>query len=130
MQMARSSQALRKPVPGRLFEIVKIASYVELILFSALLVVWIVPGYKEATALLGLTHGLGFVALCILIWIAVLRREAPYPLLAATLTPAGPFGSVIGINLIERRGWGVAPRPETPTDGGLTQSVPKVDTSD
>ena len=103
MQMARSSQALRKPVPGRLFEIVKIASYFELILFSALLVVWIVPGYKEATALLGLTHGLGFVALCILIWIAVLRREAPYPLLAATLTPAGPFGSVIGINLIERR---------------------------
>jgi hypothetical protein len=37
------------------------------------------------------------------IWIAVLRREAPYWLLAATLTPAGPVGSVIGIEFIERR---------------------------
>ncbi|MGZ5309714.1 MAG: hypothetical protein ACXWDQ_04620 [Solirubrobacterales bacterium] len=52
-------------------------------------------------------HGLGFVALCALIWAAVLRREAPYPLLAATLTPVGPFGSVVGIALIEKRGWGV-----------------------
>ena len=37
-----------------------------------------------------------------------MRREAPWPLFAATLTPAGPIGSVIGIALIERRGWGVA----------------------
>jgi hypothetical protein len=42
-------------------------------------------------------------------WIACIRREAPYPLLAATLTPAGPFGSVLGILLIEKRGWGIAP---------------------
>ena len=39
----------------------------------------------------------------LLIWIAVLRREAPYWLLAATLTPVGPVGSVIGIGYIERR---------------------------
>ncbi len=112
--MARSSAALRKPVPGRLFEIVKWASYFELALFTALLIVWIAPGYKQATALLGLSHGLGFVALCVLMWIAILRREAPYPLLAATLTPAGPFGSVIGIALIEKKGWGVA----APTESG------------
>ena len=30
-----------------------------------------------------------------------------YTLLAATLTPVGPVGSVIGIELIERKGWGV-----------------------
>ena len=47
-------------------------------------------------------------ALCIVIWIAAVRREAPYTLLAATLTPVGPVGSVIGIELIERKGWGVA----------------------
>ena len=41
------------------------------------------------------------------IWIACVRREAPYTLLAATLTPVGPVGSVIGIELIERKGWGV-----------------------
>ena len=39
----------------------------------------------------------------ILIWIAVLRHEAPYTLLAATLTPVGPVGSVIAIEYLERR---------------------------
>jgi hypothetical protein len=56
----------------------------------------------------GWAHGLGFIALCIVIWVACVRREAPYTLLAATLTPVGPVGSVIGIELIERKGWGVA----------------------
>ena len=51
----------------------------------------------------GWAHGLGFVGLCIVIWVACVRREAPYTLLAATLTPVGPVGSVIGIELIERR---------------------------
>ena len=41
--------------------------------------------------------------LCLLIWIAILRHEAPYTLLAATLTPVGPLGSVIAIEVIERR---------------------------
>ena len=35
-----------------------------------------------------------------MIWAAVLRHEAPY-LLAATLTPVGPVGSVIAIHYIE-----------------------------
>lgn len=60
----------------------------------------------------GWAHGLGFVVLCVVIWIACVRREAPYTLLAATLTPVGPVGSVVGIELIERKGWGVAARPE------------------
>ena len=46
---------------------------------------------------------LGFIALALLIWAAVLRREAPYTLLAATLTPVGPVGSVIAIAWIERQ---------------------------
>ncbi len=58
--------------------------------------------------LFGWAHGLGFVVLCLVIWVACGKREAPYTLLAATLTPVGPVGSVIGIELIERRGWGVA----------------------
>ena len=99
---------LRKPIPGRLFTAVKVGSYLELALFCALLFFWIAPGYEGETAVFGLAHGLGFVALCGLIWFACLRREAPWPLFAATLTPVGPLGSVIGIGLIERRGWGVA----------------------
>ncbi len=89
-----------------MFGWVKIASWAELALFACLLVVWLAPGADGATSILGLAHGLGFVALAILIWIAILRHEAPYTLLAATLTPVGPVGSVIAIHYIERRGPG------------------------
>ena len=95
--------SLREPVPGPLFAWVKRASYLELGLFGALLVFWLLPGFEHETFIFGLSHGIGFIALCLLIWIAVLRREAPYWLLAATLTPAGPVGSVIGVEYMERR---------------------------
>ena len=101
--------ALRKPVPGPLFRLVKLVSWLELGLFAALLFYWLAPGYEGQTSVFGLAHGLGFLLLCALIWAACLRREAPWPLFAATLTPFGPVGSVIGIGLIERRGWGVTP---------------------
>ena len=85
----------------------KAASWIELALFATLLFFWLAPGYEGETALFGLLHGLGYIGLCLLIFIAILRREVPWPLLAATLTPLGPVGSVIGIELIERRGWGI-----------------------
>jgi hypothetical protein len=97
------AEPLRRVVPGRFFRWVKLASWVELGLFAALLVFWLLPGFEHETFIFGLSHGLGFIALCLLIWIAVLRREAPYWLLAATLTPVGPVGSVIGIGYMERR---------------------------
>jgi hypothetical protein len=100
---AAPQPVLRTPRPGRLFRWVKLASWLELALFTALLAVWIAPGAEHATSLLGLAHGLGFIALAVLIWIAILRHEAPYTLLAATLTPVGPLGSVIAIAWIERR---------------------------
>jgi hypothetical protein len=104
---------LRKPVPGPLFTWVKRISWVELVVFAALLVFWVLPGFEIETMVFGWAHGLGFIVLCVVLWIACVRREAPYTLLAATLTPVGPLGSVIGIELIERRGWGVAVRPTT-----------------
>ena len=94
---------LRQPEPGRLYPYVRRASYFELALFSGLLIVWAIPGLDQPTFAFGLAHGVGFVCLAILIWIAVLRHEAPYWLLAATLTPFGPVGSVIGIAHLDRR---------------------------
>lgn len=96
-------QVLRTPVPGRLFGWVKVASYVELGLFAGLLVVWLAPGLEHETFLFGMAHGIGFIALALLVWAAVIRHEAPYTLLAATLTPVGPVGSVLAIAWIERR---------------------------
>jgi hypothetical protein len=105
-------QPMKKPVPGELFRWVKVVSYVELAIFSALIFFWLAPGFEAETMIFGWAHGLGFVGLCIAIWIACIRREAPYTLLAATLTPVGPVGSVIGIELIERRGWGIRDSPQ------------------
>jgi hypothetical protein len=98
-----SSGVLRTPVPGPLFGWAKLASYIELVLFAGLLVVWLAPGLEHATFYFGLAHGIGFIVLALVIWAAVLRHEAPYTLLAATLTPVGPVGSVIAIHYLERR---------------------------
>ncbi len=94
-----------------MFGWVKVASWIELALFAILLAVWLAPGLEHATFLAGLAHGIGYIALALLIWIAVLRRQTPYTLLAATLTPVGPVGSVIAIAWIERR---ESQKPEDP----------------
>jgi hypothetical protein len=88
--------------------LVKWASWFESGLFAALLFFWLAPGFEHETFIFGLSHGIGYIVLCLLIFAAIVRREAPWPLLAATLTPVGPFGSVVAIELIECRGWGVA----------------------
>ena len=110
---------LEKPVPGELFVWVKRLSWIELAIFTGLIVFWLLPGFNTETMLFGWGHGLGFVALCVVIWIACVRREAPYTLLAATLTPVGPVGSVIAIELIERKRWGIDPNKpvKTPSSG-------------
>ncbi len=113
--MAR--RPFEKPVPGELFVWVKRVSWIELAIFAGLMLFWLLPGFKTETMLFGWAHGLGFIGLCLLIWFACIRKETPYTLLAATVTPAGPVGSVIGIELIERKGWGVAEQP-----GSLAQT--------
>jgi hypothetical protein len=95
--------ALRRPVPGRLWPWVKRVSWLELAVFAALCFFWLLPGFEPQTMVFGWAHGIGFIALCLLIWVAILRHEAPYTLLAATLTPVGPAGSVIAIEVLERR---------------------------
>jgi hypothetical protein len=121
--MRRPFQPFEKPVPGPLFVWVKRVSYVELAIFSGLIFFWLVPGFDTETMIFGWAHGIGFCGLCVVIWIACIRHEAPYTLLAATLTPFGPIGSVIGIELIERKGWGIArpggtavPTPQSATE--------------
>ena len=99
----RSTPVLGARAPGALFRIVKWASWIELGLFTALLFFWLAPGFEHETFIFGLSHGIGFIVLCLLIFVAILRREAPYWLLAMTLTPVGPVGSVIGIEIFERQ---------------------------
>lgn len=100
---AAGEREFRTRRTGPLFPWVKLVSLVELGIFAGLLVVWLLPGLESATFWFGLSHGIGFLILCVMIWIAVLRREAPFWLLASALTPVGPLGSSIGIAYIERR---------------------------
>ncbi|HMA27655.1 MAG: hypothetical protein ACM33U_01385 [Solirubrobacterales bacterium] len=126
--MARTeSNPFPRPVPGPLFRWVKIGSWFELGLFATLLFFWIAPGYGSQTALFGLLHGVGYLGLCALIFVAIMRRQAPWPLLAATLTPLGPVGSVVGIELIERRGWGIDQKVLTPRDQTGNNQVSRED---
>jgi len=118
-----AGRPFEKPVPGPLFTWVKRLSWIELGIFSALIAFWLIPGFDTETMIFGWAHGLGFLVLCVVIWIAAVKREAPYTLLAATLTPVGPLGSVIGIELIERKGWGVAEADGEPME--LAQTAPK-----
>lgn len=86
-----------------MWPLIKWSSLIELALFGGLLVVWLLPGLERPTFYFGMAHGVGYIALCLLLWVAIMRREAPFWLFAATLTPLGPVGSVAGIEWIERR---------------------------
>src|SRR5438552_1752761 len=98
--MSVDADVLGRPVPGPVFRWVKRASWLELAIFAALVFFWLMPGFHREEFLFGLGHGIGYLILCAVIWVAILRHEAPYTLLAATLTPVGPLGSVIALHFI------------------------------
>jgi hypothetical protein len=78
------------------FRFVRIYSALEAVLFTSLLVVWIGGLSADAKLVLGWIHGFGWIALCLLVAWGCTRRLFPWPLLAATVSPLGPLGSVIG----------------------------------
>ena len=87
------------------FSAVRAYSIFELCLFSALVVVWVGGIDERAQFVLGLSHGIGLILLCILVYAGCARLVFPWPLLAATVSPLGPVGSTIGFEVIRRRGW-------------------------
>lgn len=84
------------------FASVRLFSFVELGLFAALLVVWLGHVDESAKFVLGLSHGIGVIILCALIYVGVLRQIFPWPLLAAAVL-LGPVGSTVGFEVIGRR---------------------------
>ena len=85
------------------FQAVRLFSAFEVLLFSALLVVWLGELSPEAKTVLGWCHGVGWIVLCLLVYLGCVRRVFPWPLLAATVSPLGPVGSTIGLELLARR---------------------------
>ena len=84
------------------FSAVRLYSLFELGLFASLLVVAIGGSSETGEAVLGWSHGVGWILLCIAVAVGCRRRVFPWPLLAATVSPLGPVGSTIGLELLSR----------------------------
>ena len=85
------------------FTAVRLYSLFELGLFTALLIVAIGGVSEDAEVVLGWSHGVGWILLCVAVAVGCSRRVFPWPLLAATVSPLGPVGSTIGLELLSRR---------------------------
>jgi hypothetical protein len=85
------------------FQAVRLYSIFELAIFTALVVVW-VGGFDDHTKqILGWCHGFGWIGLCVAIAVGCMRGVFPWPVLAAAVSPLGPLGSTIGIEVTARQ---------------------------
>jgi uncharacterized membrane protein len=85
------------------FQAVRVYSLAEVCVFAALLTVAIGGLSESAEQVLGWTHGVGWIVLCLLVAYGCKRRTFPWPLLAATVSPLGPVGSTAGIEYLASR---------------------------
>ncbi len=85
------------------FTAVRLYSLFELCLFTALLVTAIGGFSEDAERVLGWSHGIGWILLCIAVAVGCRRKVFPWPLLAATVSPAGPVGSTAGLEYLARK---------------------------
>jgi hypothetical protein len=85
------------------FQAVRLYSLAEVCVFAALLVVAIGGFDEDAERVLGWTHGVGWILLCVAVANGCRRRVFPWPLLAATVSPLGPVGSTLGLEYLSRR---------------------------
>ena len=85
------------------FTAVRLYSLAEVCVFAALLVVAIGDLSEDAELILGWTHGIGWIILCLLVAYGCGQRVFPWPLLAATVSPLGPVGSTAGIEYLAWR---------------------------
>jgi hypothetical protein len=75
------------------FERLKRGSFTHSAIYLALLAVWIVPGLKGPTFVLGLAHGVGWIAMSLASLSAVRSRVIPLRLgvAVAVIGGVGPF---------------------------------------
>jgi hypothetical protein len=85
------------------FQAVRLYSLTEVCIFAALVVVAIGGFDEDLELVLGWTHGVGWILLCLLVAYGCGRGTFPWPLLAATVSPLGPVGSTAGIEYLARR---------------------------
>jgi hypothetical protein len=89
--VARSRRPSR--VPSLSFGALKRLSFAHSAVYLALLVVWLVPGLHGLEFVFGLSHGLGWIAMCFLSLAAVRARVIPMRVgvAVAVIGGIGPF---------------------------------------
>ena len=85
------------------FTAVRLYSLFELALFASLMVAAIGDLGEGAEQVLGWSHGIGWILLCVAVAVGCRGRVFPWPLLAATVSPLGPVGSTLGLEYLSRR---------------------------
>ena len=77
------------------FRTLKRLSFTHSAIYTALLVAWIVPGLRGPTFVLGMAHGLGWIAMCVLSLAALRARVIPLRL-GVAITVIGGIGPFVG----------------------------------
>ena len=87
------------------FRTLKYLSFTHSAIYTALLIVWIVPGLKQEELVLGWCHGIGWICMSLLAIWAVRRRIIPLWLgvTVAVIGAVGPFAGSVGFVVQERR---------------------------
>ena len=83
----------RSRVPSLSFGMLKRLSFAHSAIYLVLLVVWLVPGLHSLEFVFGLSHGLGWIAMCFLSIAAVRARVIPMRVgvAVAVIGAIGPF---------------------------------------
>jgi len=82
-------------VPSLSFVTLKRLSFAHSTVYAILLVVWLVPGLHALEFVFGLTHGLGWIAMCLLC-IEALRARVIGLQLAVAVAVIGAVGPFVG----------------------------------
>jgi hypothetical protein len=77
------------------FRTLKRLSFTHSTIYLTLLAVWIVPGLHQLEFVFGLAHGLGWIAMCVLVLAALRARVIPLRL-AVAVAVIGAVGPFIG----------------------------------
>ncbi|MEA2269586.1 MAG: hypothetical protein QOC64_2196 [Solirubrobacteraceae bacterium] len=85
--------ARSRRLPSASFGTLKWLSFAHSAVYLVLLVVWLVPGLPGLEFVFGLSHGLGWIAMCFLSLAAVHARVIPFRLgfAVAVIGAVGPF---------------------------------------
>lgn len=88
-----------------LFSFLRMLSFANSTVFSALLFVWLAPGFEPETRVFGWSHGCLWIALSLLSLVAVRRGSIPFWLAVVVVVVGGlgPFAGTAGFVVETRR---------------------------